>query len=59
VRRLQLLRDGADDLDVDGLGQPGKLLERVLGGPRLSVGLDGDEQRALGFANLECGVFVK
>jgi hypothetical protein len=31
----QLLGDGADDLDVDGAGQPLQLAQRVLDGPEV------------------------
>ncbi len=52
VRRAQLLRRRSDHLDVNGLGQPGKLFQRILGGPRRAVCLDGNQQRSLGFSNL-------
>jgi hypothetical protein len=44
----ELLGDRPDDFDVDRLGQPGQLFERIGGGPGLSGALDGDEQGVLG-----------
>jgi len=44
----QLLGDGADDLDVDGFGQPRQFFERIPRRPRLSGFFDGDQEGMLG-----------
>jgi hypothetical protein len=42
------LRHRPNDLDIDGLGQPGQLFERISGRPGLSWLLDGDQEGMLG-----------
>ncbi len=50
VRVSELLRDRADDLDIDRLGQPRQLLERVSRCPLLLLLFDSNKQRLLGRA---------
>ena len=38
----ELLRYRANDLDVDGFGQPRQFFQRIGGSPRLILTLDGD-----------------
>src|SRR4051812_15148305 len=46
----ELLRYRADDLDVDGFGQPRQLFQRIGGSPGLILTLDGDQEGMFGWA---------
>jgi hypothetical protein len=46
----ELLGHRAHDLDVDGLGQPRQLFQRIGGCPGLILTLDGDQERMFGRA---------
>jgi hypothetical protein len=46
----ELLRYRANDLDVNGFGQPRQFFQRIGGSPRLILTLDGDQERMFGWA---------